>query len=240
MSSRVSQKQAKRQANMVVRQQLAKEQRRRKMMVGVGAAALILVAGLIGWGVYSGQQPTSFATPAHATSNADGLIATTGPVSVEIYQDYMCPHCKEFEQSAATTIDQLVKAGKIQLVIHPVAILDGASSTRYSTRAAASAGCASDGNKLLAYNTALFAQQPEEGGAGLSNDKLVQIGGTVGLTDASFGSCVTGGKYLTWVPHVTDEASRRGLQGTPTVYVGGKKLDEPSAASLTAALAAAS
>ena len=50
---------------------------------------------------------------------------------------------------------------------------------------------------------------------------------------------MTGGKYLTWVPHVTDEASRRGLQGTPTA-VGGKKLDEPTAENLTAAVTAAS
>ena len=36
------------------------------------------------------------------------------------------------------------------------------------------------------------------------------------------------GTYRTWTEHVTDEASRAGVTGTPTVKVNGKALDDPS------------
>jgi hypothetical protein len=59
---------------------------------------------------------------------------------------------------------------------------------------------------------------PREGGAGLSDDELIRIGGTVGLA-GPFAECVRDGKYRQWTDHVTEAASRRGVTGTPTIYV---------------------
>jgi len=237
MSSRVNQK----QANQMVRAQLAKEQRRRRALItALIAVAVLVAAGLIGWGIYTHQKSTGYETPVNATADGMGLIAAKGPVTVEIYQDYMCPYCGAFEKEAQATIDKLISDGKIQLTIHPIAILDEFSNgTKYSTRASAAAACASDAGKLLPYNSALYANQPKEGSDGLTTDKLIEIGKSVGL-GSDFESCVKSGKYLTWVPQVTDAASRRGIQGTPTVYVAGKQLEQPTAASLLAAVNAAS
>src|SRR4029078_9286972 len=110
-------------------------------------------AGLIGWGIYTNQKSTGYETPVNATADGMGLIAAKGPVTVEIYQDYMCPYCGAFEKEAQATIDKLISDGKIQLTIHPIAILDEFSNgTKYSTRASAAAACASDAGKLLPYN----------------------------------------------------------------------------------------
>ena len=219
MSSRVNQK----QANQMVRAQLAKEQRRRRALItALIAVAVLVAAGLIGWGIYTHQKSTGYETPVNATADGMGLIAAKGPVTVEIYQDYMCPYCGAFEKEAQATIDKLISDGKIQLTIHPIAILDEASNgTKYSTRASAASACASDAGKLWPYNNALYANQPQEGSDGLTTDKLIEIGKSVGL-GSDFESCVKSGKYLTWVPQVTDAASRRGIQGTPTVYVAGQ------------------
>jgi protein-disulfide isomerase len=237
MSSRVNQK----QANQMVRAQLAKEQRRRRASImGLVAVGVLIAAGLVGWGIYSHQKSTGYETPVNATTDGMGLVAAQGPVTVEIYQDYMCPYCGEFEKEAKSTIDKLIGEGKIQLTIHPIAILDEASNgKRYSTRASAASACASDGGQLWPYNSVLYANQPQEGSDGLTTDKLIELGKSVGL-GGGFESCVRDGTYVTWVPQVTDAASRRGIQGTPTVYVAGKQLAEPSAASLLAAVNAAS
>src|SRR6185436_20070227 len=121
MSSRVNQK----QANQMVRAQLAKEKRRRRALISALVAVAVLVAaGLIGWGIYTHQKSTGYETPVNATADGMGLIAAKGPVTVEIYQDYMCPYCGMFEKEAQATIDKLVSDGKIQLTIHPIAILD--------------------------------------------------------------------------------------------------------------------
>jgi protein-disulfide isomerase len=230
---------ARTKANATVRAQLAKEKaRRRNLIVSIVAAVTLVVAGLIGWGVYQSQRPSGYRTPAHATANGDGLVVGAGPVTVDIYLDFMCPHCQRFEQDAGVTLKQLVADSKIKAVYHPVAFLDQASSTRYSTRSSAAAACAADSdvNKLLAYIEALYAQQPPENSAGLSNDKLVEIGASVGLTDSKFATCVRDGTYQGWAAHVTDVAVDNGVHGTPTVRVNGKDVDA-TASALNAAVA---
>src|SRR5262249_48354873 len=155
----------------VVRELKAKEARRqRAMWITLIAVVLLVLAGLIGWSVLRGQQSKEVNTPAHATADGTGLVAAgTGPATGEVYPAHMCPQCKDFESVVGPTLSQLVDQKKITLVLHPLGFLDQASSTRYSTRAAAAAGCASDGGKLSEFTTAMYAQQPAEGSAGLSD-----------------------------------------------------------------------
>lgn len=233
MSRRVGQKQAAR----VVRQQLERERRRsRTLWASAIAAAVLLIAALVGYGVYRSQQPErGYAVPAAATSDKNGLRVGSGPVTVEVYLDYLCPACQRFEQDAGDELDTYLKANRITLIYHTVAILDRVSTNAYSTRSGASAGCASDGGKLAEYTLALYAQQPAEGGAGHTDDKLIQIGQSVGLGD-NFDRCVRDGRYLDWVKQVTASMADRDVTGTPTVFVNGKRLDRPSAATLSAAV----
>ncbi len=225
-------------ANALVRAQLAKERARlRNLVVSLVAAGTLLIAGVIGWGVYQSQRPTTFATPARATANGDGLVVGSGPVTVDVYLDFLCPACKRFEDDAGATMRQMITDGRIKAVFHPVAILDELTSTKYSTRSAASFGCAAtvDGDKLLAYLEALYAQQPPENSAGLTDDRLIEIAGSVGISDPKFGTCVRDRTYHSWVARVTEQATDSGMRGTPTVRVNGKTI-EASAQALSAAV----
>jgi protein-disulfide isomerase len=224
MSSRVKVK----QANRVVREQLAAERRRqRTLVVSIAAVAALLIAGLIGWAVYRNQKPpATFTTPAHAGSDNTGIVVSAGPKTVDIYLDYLCPICKHFEDTTQSTLDGLVAQKKITLTYHPIAILDERTTPAgYSSNAGSAAGCAADGGKFLEYTKALYAKQPAEGSTGLSTDELVQIGASVGLTDASFTQCVQTGKYKPWIAHNTDAAAGKNVNGTPTVFVNGKQVD---------------
>jgi protein-disulfide isomerase len=233
VSKRVGQKQA---ARFIREQQARDARRRRQVIVSVVAVAVLLIAGLVGWGVYASQHKDSYTAPATASSQADGLVIGGGPVTVDIYLDFMCPVCKQYEDQAGQTLNQLVADNKIRLVYHPVAFLDRASSgTQYSTRSSASSACASDQGKLAAYVAALYAHQPAEGSNGLTDEQMISIANGAGLTDPSFGQCVKDGKYLGWVTHVTDTATERGVNGTPTVFVAGKQVSNTVAA-LTAAV----
>jgi protein-disulfide isomerase len=116
--------------------------------------------------------------------------------------------------------------------------LDEASTTRYSTRAAASSGCAADQGRFLPYMHALFVHQPPEGGAGLSNAELAAIGRTAGLSEAAFDACLSEAPYLDWPPYVTERADAAGVSATPTVLVAGAAVRaEPQA--ITAAVRSA-
>ena len=109
-----------------------------------------------------------------------------GPVRVDMYIDFLCPFCQRFELNAADALAALTENHQATLVYHPMNFLDEASTTRYSTRASAAAGCASDLGRFVEFTHQMFVQQPEEGGPGLSDTEIARVAqvrraGPVGL-----------------------------------------------------------
>ena len=158
--------------------------------------------------------------PARATPDGDGVVLGDGPVPVDAYIDFLCPFCRRFELSSGPALAAMVAGHQISLAYHPMNFLDQASTTRYSTRAAAASGCAADQDRFLDYAHALFVNQPPEGSAGLSDAELTALGESAGLGPA-FASCVAEGPYLDWPPYVTARATAAGVESTPTVLVAG-------------------
>lgn len=236
----MSSRKGRNEAARVVREQLAREKRRKRTLwTSVGAVVVLVIAGLIGWSVYSSQKSDTFTAPPGANDAGTGVVLGTGPVTIDLYEDYLCPACKQFQQASGETINQLVSSGKAKVVFHPVAYLNRFSTTEYSTRSSAASGCAAKGGKFKEFTDALFAQQPAEGSAGLSNDQLIDIGAGVGLNKDDFGGCVKDGTYQAWTEHVTDDASKAGVTGTPTIKVNGTAVEDRSPAGITAAVEAA-
>jgi len=177
--------------------------------------------------------------PAGATPEGDGVVVGDGPVRVDAFIDFLCPYCRQFELSSGPALAGLVADRLASLVYHPMNFLDAASTTNYSTRAAAASGCAADQGRFPDYAHALFVHQPPEGGPGLSDAQLVDIGREVGLADAEFVTCLSEASYLDWPPYVTALATAAGVSATPTVLVAGAVV-RPEAHAITAAVAQAS
>ena len=123
---------------------------------------------------------------------------------------------------------------------HVISFLDSASTTKYSSRAAnalyASAGVSPDA--FAKYHQVLYQQQPAEGSAGLTEDKLVQLAQQSGAGAAA--DQIRAGTYADYVARATDQSSKDGVTGTPTVLVNGKALQQPTLDQVTAAVNAAS
>jgi protein-disulfide isomerase len=85
----------------------------------------------------------------------------------------------------------------------------------------------------------LFANQPAEGTAGLSDDELIDLGRRAGAGGDAFASCVKSLRYESWTKTVTDAASKDGVNGTPTVRVNGTPVEQPTPDNLRAAIEAA-
>lgn len=176
--------------------------------------------------------------PADATPEGDGVVIGDGPVRVDAFIDFLCPYCRQFELASAQTLASLVADRLASLVYHPMNFLDAASTTNYSTRAAAASGCAADQGRFAEYAHALFVAQPPEGGAGLSDAELAEVGRAAGLTDPAFAACLAEGPYLDWPPYVTERAAAAGVTGTPTVLVAGAVVQpEPNAIAAAVAVA---
>ena len=173
--------------------------------------------------------------PARGTAQGDGIVTGSGPVIVDAFIDFLCPFCRRFELSAEPVLADLVARGANRLVDHPMNFLDEASTTSYSSRAAAASGCAADQGRFIEYAHELFASQPPEGGPGLSDAELADLGAAAGLSAATFGACLAQRPYLDWPAYVTARAVALGVSGTPTVLVDGVMV-KPDAPSITAAV----
>jgi protein-disulfide isomerase len=159
--------------------------------------------------------------PRRAASSGDGIVVGTGPVDVEAYIDFQCPFCKQFEPAAAAIMDKLLKDRIVHFIRHPTNFLDAASTTAYSTRAAAASAAASDAGMFHQYTRTLFEYQPPEGGPGLTDGHLVELGQEIGITDPEFAETIRKGTYLPWPAFVTERAMARGIAGTPSAFVRG-------------------
>ncbi|WAH99190.1 DsbA family protein [Arthrobacter sp. MMS18-M83] len=161
-----------------------------------------------------------------ATVTAPGAEAEAGkPVKVVAYIDFICPVCKNFEATYNQQLTQLRNDGKISLEYRPLGFLDASSTTNYSSRAANAAACVvnSSPDKYSAFVDLLFARQPAEGSAGLSDNDLKKMATEAGA--ANIDSCVDSKTYRPFVKVVTKEAAVIGVSGTPTVFVEGKQWD---------------
>ena len=156
---------------------------------------------------------------------APGAEAEEGqPVKVIAYIDFICPVCLRFEENFNESLTSLRNEGKISVEYRPLGFLDRQSTTNYSSRSANAAACVADQapDKYADYVNILFANQPAEGGAGLSDDKLKSLASEVG---ADITSCVDDKTFRPYVKYSTELASNTGIQGTPTVFVDGKQWD---------------
>ncbi|MBF4463480.1 MULTISPECIES: DsbA family protein [unclassified Rathayibacter] len=244
------------------REQARRRRRRNRILAQSGAAVgLLAVVALVAWNVWSQQEVGSIG-PANMLS--DGIVFTgsdsaitalttpalqpdaqpiatdesapraNGVATIDLYVDYLCPYCGQFEKTNGDQLQSWLKQGMITLEIHPIAILDASSAgSDYSSRAANAAACvaADDPNHFLAVNTALFAKQPAEGTTGLDDDSLRSLVTDAGVTDDQVLACITSGEFRPWVAAATQRATTQPLansslaklKSTPTVLVDGQE-----------------
>jgi protein-disulfide isomerase len=233
--------------------------RRRGVFVALAVIALLVAAvaaGVLWQRSRSGPGPAQ-ATPVAAgypVALTDGVVVVgndSARVTVEVYEDFLCPACGQFEKRDGAAVEQALNAGTARFRYHIVNILDDRSNPPgYSTDAANAALCAADAGQFPGYHASLYGKQPQEGGRGYTDDQLVQLGRDLGISGAGFDSCVRTGAHDADVRAQEQAATssaalqrsypdgRRGF-ATPTVVVNGKLVDIGGSASwLTDAIAA--
>jgi protein-disulfide isomerase len=231
-----------------MRAQAARQEARRRATTIVAAVAAVLVV-FVGVGVliaFANHQKQAKADaasqpPANLVDGSMAVGNAKAKVTIKLYEDFQCPICKDFEKANADQLATWAADGTIRLEYHPVAILDRASTTNYSTRAlnAAAAVFSIDPQLFVKYHSLLYDNQPAEGSAGLPDSKLISLAVQAGVQQSAVESAITTEKYKGWTVQVTDQFSKDGLTGTPTIIVNGKQLSDWSPDKLKAAVLAA-
>lgn len=167
---------------------------------------------------------------AEALPNPDGSLTmarpgVTSPV-VDIYEDFSCPPCGNFDRTNDPMLKQVAVAGEAKVVFHPMVIFGAGTEPQHgnSTRAASALRCVREGARWLSYQDALYAHQPSESSEGYATSDLLAWAAPLGLTGADFKDCVTGQRYASDVGRVSQSYISSGVQGTPSVRVNGRLL----------------
>ena len=225
----------------------AGEKKRERITRIVGAVVVIVVVlGIIGIAVVArnSSSETAGGSTATADPNAPAPKGTfpTGdeyaygvpfndaanvPV-MEIWEDFQCPACQSLEKANGAGIEQLAIDGKIRLIWRPATFLDGKLGNDSSVRATAAFGCAVDAGKSKEYHDAVFANAPATEGDGYSEELLLGLAETVGITGAdleTFTSCVTDGTYEPWALNSTQVFYDSNIPGTPLIKINGQEIN---------------
>lgn len=154
-------------------------------------------------------------------------------VEVEIYLDYLCPYCKQFDEKQAPIIEKYMNNKDVLFSFHPMAFLG-----EYSMVATNASACIAGKQPNLWWKTneLLYDAQPEEKDAqGFSLSKSIKhvkdALKSLSLTDET-SKCVNDLPYAQWAADSTNRALQEKIpnsnleriSGTPTVLIDGVQI----------------
>jgi protein-disulfide isomerase len=222
------------------------QKRQRKIRIIGGLVVVVVMSALIAIPVLSNKDavvPSDAALPKGVTSDTYGVkvgaawAATNAdkiPV-LQLWEDFQCPACGQFEAASGSTLQGLIADGKVRVEYRPTIFLDkklqaqntAAGTANSSQRATLGFGCAVDAGASEKYHAGVFAAQSATEGDGYSNDTLISIAESSGITgDAltTFTDCLTSEKYAGWVANSYDAFNSEGVSSTPTGYLDGAEI----------------
>ncbi len=201
------------------------QRKRRNRIIAIVGVGILVVAVIVGLVVQSSRSSSGkkAAVPTAATGPGGSFTMGNGPVLVEQYGDFQCPHCEDWFKTVQPTVDQLVSQGKITFAFHNFAFIGDESNTT-----ANAAACAGDVGKFWQMHDFLYNHQAPENSGFWTTDQLIAALQTVGASTPATEQCVKSHTYGTWVKQQADAASRRGVTATPTVYVNNQQLSDNS------------
>ncbi|MEU9253627.1 thioredoxin domain-containing protein [Streptomyces sp. NPDC048270] len=214
---------------------------RGRLLVGGSVAAVLALA--IGAGVFAahssdaadddGAAAKPFVRPAHTTGK-DGIVVPYGDPDAQhvltIWLDPRCPFCAGVEQGLGATIKEQADAGAYRVEYRFATFLDKSlGGGKGSKRALNALGAAVDESpeKFMEYVQVLFKNHPEKE----TDDKfgstatLLELADQVpGLRTPAFNQAVKELTYMPWVEKVGRAFYDEGVNGTPAVFIDGKKI----------------
>ena len=200
-------------------------------VIAVAIAAIVIAGAFILTNQGKAKQPLgspnapvgSALTSKSIPSNGFTLGSADAKHTLDIYEDYQCPFCRDFTaDTEPQVVANYVATGKVKLVWHDLVIIDKNVGGTESLDAANAARCANDQAMFWPYHDWLYTNQYSEGSGAFSKDRLKSIGQLAGIPDLTkFNSCVDGGTHNT---EITDQSAASGYSSTPTIVLDGTVL----------------
>lgn len=150
--------------------------------------------------------------------------------TIDIYSDYLCPHCAQFAAETLPELESDAKGGSdVKVVLHDFRVIDesGSMLTAVAARAAGEQGKFDEMHDVLmkeqqSLHDRLAADT-------LNVDAMVELAKEAGVPDLEkFQSDINNVALSRGVAEDEQQGRELGVQGTPYVYVNGKLVDQPT------------
>ena len=211
----------------------ARRERNRRLAITTGILVLLAVVIATGVWVTSGSSttpdPAAARTPAaHVGDHSLVVGAAAAPVKVVVYEDFLCPYCRQFETSTRDFLQAAADKGTVQVEYRPFHLLQDDYSTR-ALSAWASVLQQGTPKQALSYHDLLYDKQPYEASPDKPDGaKLAEWAKDSGVTSSSVLDSVKKADDPEFVKSADAAATKAGVDGTPTVLVNGKPLEGSS------------
>lgn len=185
-------------------------------MIGI---VLVVVLGAVGYQAWRSSRSPQAPLPQPTfgpVDIVDGKPIVLGEddaeVTITLYEDFRCPHCADFEEQLGPTIAALQRDGTVKVALYPMSFVDPKGG---SVSAANAMACAASAGRGQQYYAGLFGND----GLEWTDERLIELGGLVGLKSATFDTCVRSDRHREWVESITRVAAQHSVEETPTVLI---------------------
>jgi protein-disulfide isomerase len=220
--------------------ELARERSRRVLLISIAVVVVLAIVAVVVVVIDRSRKDdvplAAQVVPPSAGAKGAGYVLPGTPAAgvptLDVWIDYQCPYCKEFETAAGDSVVALAADGKAKVVVHTLTFLDGNLGNDSSQRAAEAAAAADAQGRFAQFSKVVFANQPAQEGAGYTDAQLRDFAQQAGVADlAKWQSAYEGHAYRDYVDSIEDSMKENGVSGTPTVTVtpeGGQKQEIPT------------
>lgn len=206
----------------------ARQRQRLVTILIIVAAALLVTALLIAPSIRNRLTPVGDIIPItpQARPMADGL-ATGDPnagVTIEVFEDFQCPACKNFTETVEPSIVQdYVATGKVYYIFRQHPFIGNESF-----QAANASMCANEQGRFWDYHDILFTNWNGENQGAFTDKRLVAFAEQLNLDMNEFNSCFQSNKYQEAINQDLAKGQQYGVTSTPSIFVNGKLVTSPT------------
>ncbi|MEY4668807.1 MAG: hypothetical protein RL518_1506 [Pseudomonadota bacterium] len=155
----------------------------------------------------------------------------SAPIQIVEFADYECPACKRMHELMQELLERY--QGKYHFVFKNYPLDKSCNPEmkedlhEFACVAALYSRCAGEQGKFWEANTVLFLRDADKGE--LKRESLLADGSKeLGLDEVAVRECMESGRYREAILNDIKAGTAAGLQGTPSVWVNGKLVTQPS------------
>ncbi|HEX2858071.1 MAG TPA: thioredoxin domain-containing protein [Propionibacteriaceae bacterium] len=227
--SKQSREQSRTERAAAVRAAQVRKERNRRVALVVGIVVLLgaVIAAGAWYGGGGGSNSTTTASGAKSVSAGTtylGVGDPKAPVKVVVYEDFLCPYCRELEVSTRDFLHENADKGRVYVEYHPINLLRQYAYSAKALNAWVAVLKNASPAAALSLHNLLFDKQPYEQSADqVSDSQIADWVKQAGGDNANVRNAMKS-KDTAFFDAMQAEMNKEKIAGTPTVFINGKEL----------------